>query len=54
MGISFGVVQDFQNAGVRKAYKGNQLKSHNKVLAADRKKPRPLESDVNAVRASKT
>lgn len=31
MEISFGVVQDFQNAGVRKAYKGNQLKSHNQA-----------------------
>jgi len=47
MGINFGVVQDFQNAGVRKVYKRNQLKSHNKTFAVEHKKPRPLKSDVH-------
>ena len=37
MGISFGVVQDFQNAGVRKVYKANQLKSDNNAVSTDAK-----------------
>ncbi len=37
MGISFRVVQYFQNAGVREVYKANQVKSDNNAVSTDAK-----------------
>jgi hypothetical protein len=48
MGISFGVVQDFQSAGVRKVYKGNQLKSHNNRIKGTARTRRFFQAQSHA------